>query len=153
MMPRLLCFFGCLGMVVENNAGPKLGMHDDNTDFQDSATFQMHASDSGFIHNNQVLWKCSGYDMDVSSNIVFENNNFTSTNAGILPHGNSVSFYDYQNFPTSANWSFSHNYLARPPHNDPHNWAFHETFTGDGSGGFGAGPVEHVSAHGSSSRH
>jgi hypothetical protein len=113
----------------------------------------MHASDAGFIHNNQVLWKCSGYDMDVSSNIVFENNNFTSTNAGILPHGNSVSFYDYQNFPTSANWSFSHNYLARPPHNDPHNWAFHETFTGDGSGGFGAGPVEHVSAHGSSSWH
>ena len=89
-------------------------MHDANTDFQDSATFQMHASDAGFIHNNQVLWKCSGYDMDVSSNIVFENNNFTSTNAGILPHGNSVSFYDYQNFPTSANWSFSHNYLARP---------------------------------------
>ena len=128
-------------------------MHDANTDFQDSATFQMHASDSGFIHNNQVLWKCSGYDMDVSSNIVFENNNFTSTNAGILPHGNSVSFYDYQNVPTSANWSFSHNYLARPPHNDPHNWAFHETFTGDGSGGFGAGPVEHVSAHGSNSWH
>ena len=52
--------------------------------------------------------------------------------------------YDYQNVPTSANWSFSHNYLARPPHNDPHNWAFHETFTGDGSGGFGAGPVEQV---------
>ena len=68
------------------------------------------------------------------SNMIFEDNNITSTEPGILPHGNSVSFYDYQNVPSSANWSFSHNYLARPPNNDPHNWAFHETFTGDGSG-------------------
>lgn len=124
--------------------GPTLGMHDDATPFQDSATVQLHNASWGHIHGNNVSWKCSGYDMDVSSNMIFEQNNLTSTEAGVLPHGNSVSFYDYQNVPSSANWSFSHNYLAHPPRNNRHNWAFYETFTGDGSGGFGAGPIASI---------
>ena len=139
MVQHNLCFWG-----------PKGGMHDANTPFPDSSTLQMHNASTGFVHDNTLLWKCSGYDMDVSSNIIFEHNNITATEAGVLPHGNSISFYDYAHVPTSANWSFSHNHMARPPKNDPHNWAFHETLTGDGSGGFGAGYVDTLSADGMS---
>jgi hypothetical protein len=137
MVQHELCFWG-----------PKGGMHDANTPFPDSSTLQIHNASFGHVHGCTLLWKCSGYDMDVSSNMIFEENNLTSTEAGVLPHGNSVSFYDFHNVPTSENWTFSHNYMARPPNNDPHNWAFHETFTGDGSGGFGAGPVLAVSTDG-----
>jgi hypothetical protein len=78
-----LCFFG-----------PKGGMHDSGTDFQDSSTLQMKSSLWGNIHHNHILWKCSAYDMDVSSNMIFEDNRVESTEAGVIPHGNSISFYD-----------------------------------------------------------
>lgn len=146
MVQHNLCFWGCTLNHATNTS--VCSMNDAGTDFQDSSTLQIHNASHGHIHKNKLLWRCSGYDMDVSSNMIFESNNLTSTEAGVLPHGNSVSFYDFQHVPTSENWSFSHNYMARPPHNDPHNWAFHETFTGDGSGGFGAGPILDIASEG-----
>jgi len=125
--------------------GPDGGMHDANTDFPDSSTVHFAASSHGYVHNNTINWMCSGYDMDVSSNIIFEDNRIAATEAGVLPHGNSVSFYNWRSTPSSANWSFSHNRMSRPTDNDHHNWAFHETFTTDGSGGWGAGPVMAIS--------
>ena len=64
--------------------------------------------------------------MDVSSNVIFEDNDITSTERGVLPHGNSVSFYDWRAVPAAANWSFSHNAMSRPANNDHRNWAYHE---------------------------
>ena len=83
--------------------------------------------------------------MDVSSNMIFEDNTIRSTEAGQLPHGNSVSFYDWRHVPAASNWSFSHNAMSRPDDNDHRNWAYHETFTTDGPGGWGAGPLQSIS--------
>ena len=52
-----------------------------------------------------MLFECS--DIDVTSNLVFEDNEIRCTNAGVLPHGNSASFFDWANVPHSANWSYS----------------------------------------------
>ena len=53
----------------------------------------------------KLLFECS--DIDVTSNLVFEDNEIRCTNAGVLPHGNSASFFDWANVPHSANWSYS----------------------------------------------
>eukprot|EP00041_Stephanoeca_diplocostata_P028032 m.783360 g.783360 ORF g.783360 m.783360 type:complete len:170 (-) comp23294_c0_seq10:1482-1991(-) len=109
------------------------------TNFQDSVTFYMEAANYGVIRNNTINWLCSAYDMDTSSNIVFEDNTIRTVEAGWLPHGNSVSMYNLAKTPSTANWSYSHNTLTRPRNNSNHNWAFHETYTTDGTGGYGSG--------------
>jgi hypothetical protein len=55
MVQHNLCFWGS-----------KLGMHDDATPFSDSSTLQLHNASFGNVHGNTLVWKCSGYDMDVS---------------------------------------------------------------------------------------
>ena len=55
-------------------------------------TLQVRAATWGHFHHNTVSWKCSGYDIDTSSNIIFEDNTVVSTEAGVIPHGNSISF-------------------------------------------------------------
>jgi hypothetical protein len=141
-----LCFWGCTLNKTTNASD--CSMHDGSTDFQNSATLQIHAAAWGHLHHNTIRWKCSAYDMDVSSNMIFEDNVLSSTEPGVIPHGNSISFYDWHAVPSSANWSFSHNAMSRPPNNDHRNWNSHETLTTDGPGGFGAGSVEAVSADG-----
>jgi len=141
-----LCFWGCT-LNKDTNISA-CSMHDGGTDFQDSATLQIHAAAWGHIHHNTIRWKCSAYDMDVTSNVIFEDNVLGSTEPGVLPHGNSISFYDWHTVPSAANWSFSHNAMSRPPNNDPHYRNSHDTLTTDGPGGFGAGSVEAVSADG-----
>ena len=101
----------------------------DNTDFTSSVTLYFHGADSGHVHRNTLLWQCSAFDMDGSSRIVFEDNTITCTQAGMIPHGNSISTYDWQNHPASVSYLYAHNTQSRPPHNDPTNWAFHETIT------------------------
>jgi hypothetical protein len=120
------------------------GMHDDSTDFVDSPVLRMHAATNGLLNHNTINWKCGGYDMDVSSRIIFEDNTVRSTEAGVEPHGNSISFYDWRNCPASQLWVFNHNRQSRPPHNDPENWAYHESLTTDGSGGWGSGNILRV---------
>jgi hypothetical protein len=137
-----LCFWGC-GAPGENAS--ECSMHSANSDFPNSATLQMRAASWGHIHHNTISWKCSAFDMDVSSNVIFEDNNVSGTEAGVIPHGNSLSFYDWQTEPSAANWSFSHNALSRPAYNNHENWIFHESMTTDGPGGFGAGRLDAIS--------
>ena len=80
--------------------------------------------------------------------MIFEDNRVVGTEAGVIPHGNSISFYGWQTTPSSANWSFSHNSVSRPARNNNQNWIFHESMTTDGPGGFGAGPLDAISADG-----
>lgn len=120
----------------------------DNTDFSSSTTLLLHAATDGFFVRNQLLWQCSAFDMDVSSRIVFEDNNITCTSGGVIPHGNSVSFYDWAHTPSSQSFSFSHNLQTRPANNNRTDWAFHETLTTDGPGGWGAGLLGSISADG-----
>ena len=138
-----LCFWGCTLNRTDNTSD--CTMTDSNTDFTDSSTLQMHAATWGRLHHNTIDWKCSAYDMDVSSNIIFEDNTIMSTQPGVIPHGNSISFYDWQHYPAASNWSFSHNDMSRPVNNDHKNWNSHETLTTDGPGGFGAGPLAAIS--------
>lgn len=139
----------------------------DNTDFTSSVTLYFHGADSGHVRRNTLLWQCSAFDMDGSSRVIFEDNTITCTQAGMIPHGNSISTYDWQNHPASVSYLYAHNTQSRPPHNDPTNWAFHETVTTgtaghmpsfylpppprtpplpfvDGPGGWGAGVISAV---------
>jgi hypothetical protein len=115
---------------------------DDNTPFQASTTMFFHGALDGFVQRNTLIWHCSAYDLDVSSRIVWEDNTITETDAGVFPHGNSVSFYDWGRFPyASVSYSYSHNVQSRPPNHNRTDDAFHETWTTDGPGGWGAGTV------------
>jgi hypothetical protein len=101
----------------------------DNTDFMASVTLYFHGADSGHVHSNTLLWQCSAFDMDGTSRILFEDNTITCTQAGEIPHGNSISTYDSRNYPESVSYLYAHNVQSRPPNNSPNNWAFHETLT------------------------
>lgn len=113
----------------------------DDTDFPISVTFRLHGASDGFFRGNTLLWQCSAFDMDVSSRVVFEDNNLTCTQAGVIPHGNSISSYDQLSIPFSQGFSYSHNVQSRPPNNNRTNWGFHESLTTDGPGGWGAGVI------------
>lgn len=109
------------------------------TNFMESVTLYLHAASDGWIQRNTVLWHCAAFDMDVSSRIVFEDNTLTCTDAGVIPHGNSISAYDYRHTPASQSVFYSHNNQSRPANNNRTDWAFHETLTTDSPGGWGAG--------------
>lgn len=111
----------------------------DDTDFPASVTLLLQGATDGFFRRNSLLWQCAAFDMDVSSRVVFEYNNLTCTQKGVIPHGNSISFYDWAHVPSSVSYSFAHNLQTRPDDNNKTDWAFHETLTTDGPGGWGAG--------------
>ena len=69
-------------------------------------------------------------DFDVSRFYVFEDNEIHCTETGTIPHGNSISGYDYRTHVQSNLWSFSRNTMTRPPNNDNathQNWMQRET--------------------------
>ena len=60
----------------------------------------------------------------VSDRVIFEENEFICTETGVVPHGNSISGYDWHLNPSSRWWSVSRNRLSRPPykHGAEQNW-------------------------------
>ena len=99
------------------------------------------------------MW-CSAFDLDVSERVVFEENTITLVDAGNIPHGNSLSQYDYVHHPWSRGWLVARNTFTRPPcrgavgsggqcGGDPSlgldNWLQRETLTTDGSGAWAVG--------------
>jgi len=112
---------------------------DDNTDFPDSVTFRTQGATNGFFSRNSMTWHCSAFDMDTSSRLVFEHNHVACVDPGTIPHGNSISSYGFRATPYAQSVFFAHNLQTRPPFNNKSDWAFHETLTTDGPGGFGAG--------------
>jgi hypothetical protein len=121
-----------------------------SSDFLHSTTLQTQGSLDGLFKNNSLRWQCSAYDLDTSSRLVLEDNVIECTQAGKIPHGNSISLYDSENSylgqasHASQGYFFAHNAQGRPPHNDPADWSYHESLTTDGfypAGGWGAGVV------------
>lgn len=131
------------GFTVRNTTMHQTGTCDDKITFYGAVTFYMHMATYGVVANNTIFWQCSAFDMDVSASIVFEDNTLVCTNAGVLPHGNSVSGYDWRTRPVSQFWSLSRNSFDRPPftHGTWQNWVQRETLTTDGSGAYGTGVV------------
>lgn len=117
---------------------------DDNTNFQASVTLYMENAQNGAFRSNTLLWHCSAFDMDIVSRIIFEDNTITCTDPGVIPHGNSISFYNYAMNPENQGIFYGHNIQSRPANNNRTDWAFHETVTTDGPGGYGAGKVTGV---------
>ena len=88
--------------------------------------------------------RCAAFDMDTSDRMVCEGNEFHCTVAGPIPHGNSISAYDWNSgHPSSRFWSFARNLMTRPPFQTgagmERNWIQRETMTTDGSGAFATG--------------
>ena len=93
-----------VGSCLYPNYGPK----SDATPFMPSVTVYLHNARAGVLAGNTIYWRCSAYDMDVSDRIVFENNTVVCTEHGVVPHGNSVSGYDWR--VTSPHCRFTHCY-------------------------------------------
>ena len=55
----------------------------------------VHHATQGLVARNTILWQCSAFDMDTTDRVICEDNTFTCTNTGVLPHGNSISGYDW----------------------------------------------------------
>lgn len=106
--------------------------HSDSSNFQASTTLYLHNTSDGNIHDNSALWHCSFMDLDTSSRIFFANNRANLTDAGLIPHGNSISVYDWRSQPASRHWLFARNAFSRPPHNNASNYFQRETVTTDG---------------------
>ena len=122
---------------------PNYGPHSDGTPFQPSVTIYAHDSRAGLLANNTVYWRCSAFDLDVSDRVIFEENRFICTETGVVPHGNSISGYDWRSNPSSRFWSVARNRLSRPPykHGAEQNWVQRETLTTDGSGSWGTAHI------------
>ena len=125
-----------------------------NRPFQPSVTLYLHAAREGRIAHNEIRWRCSAFDLDVSERVVFEENTVTLIDNGNIPHGNSLSMYDYVHHPWSRGWLVARNTFTRPPcrgavgsggqcGGDPSlgldNWLQRETLTTDGSGAWAVG--------------
>lgn len=61
----------------------------------------------------------------------------------VVPHGNSISGYDWRLHPSSRWWSIARNKLSRPPFEEgaEANWIQRETMTTDAPGAFGSGEL------------
>jgi hypothetical protein len=116
---------------------PNYGPKSDATPFPPSATVYFRNARMGIFGRNKVYWRCSGFDLDVSDRVVFEDNQIVCTEKGVVPHGNAVSGYDSYRNPSARWWSFTRNALSRPPYHKgtEQNWVQRETLTTDGSGG------------------
>ena len=70
---------------------PNYGPDSDHTPFQPSTLLYLQGAVGGWVHGNRFFWRCSMMDMDVSDRVVFEDNDITCTEEGVVPHGNSIS--------------------------------------------------------------
>lgn len=124
---------------------PGYGPDSDRTPFQPSTTIYMHGAMDGHFHHNLCFWRCSFMDLDVTDRVRFEDNQIHSTERGVVPHGNSISGYDFHAHPSSRWWSFARNLMTRPANKTNRaSWTQRETITTDGSGQFGTGYVVKV---------
>jgi hypothetical protein len=75
--------------------------------------------------------------------VIFEENEFICTEKGVVPHGNSISGYDWRTHSSSRWWSVARNRLSRPPYQPgaEQNWVQRETLTTDGSGSWGTAHI------------
>ena len=115
-----------------------------------SVTVYFHNSRAGRLANNTIYWRCSAFDLDVSDRVIMEDNRIVCTEKGVVPHGNSISGYDWRagrGHPSSRFWSVTRNALSRPPFEKgaEQNWVQRETLTTDGSGAFGSATVVSMS--------
>lgn len=113
----------------------------DTSPFQPSTSLYLYNTSDGHIHHNTALWRCSYMDLDTSSRVAVTDNNVHLTDAGAIPHGNSISVYDWGHVPASMYWFYGRNSMSRPANNNASNWFQRETVTTDGSGGFFIGAV------------
>ena len=118
---------------------PNYGPGSDATSFQGSVTLYVHNASHGVLADNMGFWRCAFMDLDVSDRMIMERNVIACTETQAVPHGNSISGYDFRSHPSSKFWHIANNQMSRPPHNDPThtNWRQRETMTTDGSSGFG----------------
>ena len=126
---------------------PGYGPDSDKTPFQPSVTLRMQNAADGWVHHNLFKWRCSFMDLDVSNRVVMEDNIIQDTEPGVVPHGNSISNYQYTLHPSSRFWSYARNHMTRPPSSDPRDrqqWTQRETVTTDGDGWWGSGCAERV---------
>ena len=126
---------------------PNYGPKSDGTPFQPSTTIYAHNSRAGLLANNTLYWRCTAFDLDVSDRVIFEANRVICTEKGVVPHGNSISGYDWRTHPSSRWWSVARNHLSRPQyeHGAEQNWIQRETITTDGSGEWCAGRISSIS--------
>jgi hypothetical protein len=117
------------------------GPGSDRSKFQYSVTMYMVNATDGHVHNNKGYWNCSWMDLDVSNRVVVENNTITCVKKATLPHGNSISGYQWQEYPSTEFWYYARNTMSRPVNNSKTNWVQRETLTTDGSGAWGTGHV------------
>lgn len=96
------------------------------------------------ISNNTVHWRCGWEDVDCFDRVIIEDNDIHCMTKGKITGGNSMSDYGYLGRPSSRWQSYARNHVTRPPHNDPANWKFHETWTTDGSGWITSGFADRV---------
>ena len=135
-------------------AGACGGTKDSDRSFQESVTLYVHAAREGLIARNTIGWRCSAFDLDVSERVIFEQNNITCLETGTVPHGNSLSAYDWHAHPWSRAWYVARNHFVRPPcrgaigsggqcggPKGEDNWVQRETLTTDGSGGWAVGHI------------
>jgi hypothetical protein len=75
------------------------------------------------------------------------------TERGVVPHGNSISGYDWRTHASSRWWSVARNHLSRPAyeHGAEQNWVQRETLTTDGSGEWGTATILSATASASAS--
>jgi hypothetical protein len=136
---------GTSGFDLQNNtvvqAGKCLGGTGDSSPFEASVAVYIHRSSTGRFARNVIEWQCSAFDFDTTDYVVFEENEIHCTNKGLLPHGSSISGYDWGGKPSSRFWSVARNVMTRIPFvpGTEANWKQRETMTTDGSGGFATG--------------
>ena len=75
--------------------------------------------------------------------LAWAGNRFICTEKGVVPHGNSISGYDWRLHPSARWWSVARNSFTRPPYTPgtEQNWVQRETLTTDGSGAFGTAHI------------
>ncbi len=130
------------------------GTSDHDRPFMSSVTLYVHNAREGLLQSNAIRWRCSAFDLDVSERIVFEGNRIDCLETGTVPHGNSLSAYDWHTTHWSRAWSVARNAFSRPPCDGPpgsggqcggapgeDNWVQRETLTTDGSGGWAVGTL------------
>jgi hypothetical protein len=79
--------------------------------FQQRVQIYLHGATDGWIHSNEITWRCGGWiDGDVSDRVVIEDNRVVCTSTGDnrtrgIDGGNSLSAYDINTHPSSTFWS------------------------------------------------
>ena len=106
---------------------------------------RIHASRFGRLAHNTVKWRCMAFGVDVTDDVVMEENSFERLGDGDVPGGNYISVYDLH-YPSSRYWSIARNTFTRSAASasDAHNWQFHESLTFDAPHSYNMGQVLEV---------